>query len=573
MLEGRSILGVYTYVDYEGRDREVPGDRRQLSQQRLRDPLRARDRRRVLREREVRRGALLLPRLLGPAPAAREGALHALAGRAVPRAARARARARPGRHARRDRVPRPPAAASTRTRATRSPPRSCGASSRRGSPRNVEGIADFYFERGEYEAASERYRALLNEYPGLGFDPRVLFKLGECYAELQRADEADRIFRTLDGPVRGQRVRDARAPPDGDQPAVTSASRARCARALSDAERRCYEIGRRRWERGDREGALRAFERFLETRREFADVHYMVGTLHEQADDLAAAAESLREALRLNPGYAEAMVALASIYERLGEFSRSRALAERVAQLALPSAARSTPPRAASSPTSRPRSPTPIARRARCPMRSRPTARRSTAVPPSTTSATGSAITLREAGFPDRALAEFARVRRANPELLDAAVQTGLTLYTLGRGEEAIAEWRAVLERDRTREDARMYLRMVARAIGAAPEPPRSRSLRSRPRGSCASENRIPFARDFVVRCRKTAKQARVRPRSRAGGPMHTLRHVIQQPEADPRRPDRDGVRRRGADERGARRLHSGARGRAARRACSPSAT
>jgi len=25
----------------------------------------------------------------------------------------------------------------------------------------------------------------------------VLFKLGECYAELQRTDEADRIFRTL----------------------------------------------------------------------------------------------------------------------------------------------------------------------------------------------------------------------------------------------------------------------------------------------------------------------------------------------------------------------------------------
>jgi outer membrane protein assembly factor BamD len=62
---------------------------------------------------------------------------------------------------------------------------------------NAEGIADFYFQRGEFEAAAERYRALLNEYPGLGFDPRVLFKLGQCYAELQRADEADRIFRTL----------------------------------------------------------------------------------------------------------------------------------------------------------------------------------------------------------------------------------------------------------------------------------------------------------------------------------------------------------------------------------------
>src|SRR5262249_60215430 len=89
---------------------------------------------------------------------------------------------------------------------------------------------------------------------------------------------------------------------------------------------------------GARDGAAKAFERFLASRREFADVHYMVGMLREQADDLASAADSLREALRLNPAYAEAMVALASIYERLGEYSRSRALAERVAQQALPAA-------------------------------------------------------------------------------------------------------------------------------------------------------------------------------------------------------------------------------------------
>jgi len=62
---------------------------------------------------------------------------------------------------------------------------------------SVEGIADFYFDRGEYEAAAERYRALLNEYPGLGLDARVLFKLGQSYAELRRLDEADRIYRTL----------------------------------------------------------------------------------------------------------------------------------------------------------------------------------------------------------------------------------------------------------------------------------------------------------------------------------------------------------------------------------------
>ena len=60
-----------------------------------------------------------------------------------------------------------------------------------------ERIADFYRGREEYEAAAERYRLLLDANPGLGLDARVLLKLGDCYAALDRVDEADRIFRTL----------------------------------------------------------------------------------------------------------------------------------------------------------------------------------------------------------------------------------------------------------------------------------------------------------------------------------------------------------------------------------------
>ena len=38
-----------------------------------------------------------------------------------------------------------------------------------------------------------------------------------------------------------------------------------------------------------------------------------------------------------------------------------------------------------------------------------------------------------------------------------------MTLYTLGRTDDAIAEWEAVLAKDPTREDAKMYLRLVGR--------------------------------------------------------------------------------------------------------------
>jgi len=60
-----------------------------------------------------------------------------------------------------------------------------------------EGVGDFYRKRGEYEAAAERYRSVLNQYPGLGLDDRVLYKLARCYEALDRLDEADRIYRTI----------------------------------------------------------------------------------------------------------------------------------------------------------------------------------------------------------------------------------------------------------------------------------------------------------------------------------------------------------------------------------------
>ncbi len=62
---------------------------------------------------------------------------------------------------------------------------------------NVTQIAEYYLEREEYESAAERYRSLLNEYPGLGLDAEALFKLGVCYAEMLRVEEAERIFQSI----------------------------------------------------------------------------------------------------------------------------------------------------------------------------------------------------------------------------------------------------------------------------------------------------------------------------------------------------------------------------------------
>jgi outer membrane protein assembly factor BamD len=62
---------------------------------------------------------------------------------------------------------------------------------------NVSEIAEFYMDREEYESAAERYRSLLNEYPGLGLDAEALYNLGICYLEMRRVEEAERIFQSI----------------------------------------------------------------------------------------------------------------------------------------------------------------------------------------------------------------------------------------------------------------------------------------------------------------------------------------------------------------------------------------
>jgi tetratricopeptide (TPR) repeat protein len=187
----------------------------------------------------------------------------------------------------------------------------------------------------------------------------------------------------------------------------------------------------------------------------------MIGILQERKGELGAAGQALREALRINPSYTEAQLALAGVYENQGDFDRSREIAEAAGALARPS-------QGALDATTRGklanlqaqlgdafrevgelREAVEAYRKAldRCPNF------------PDIRNRLG--IALRDAGLPDRALAEFRRILRNHPTFYDASVQLGLTFYTLGRPEEAAKEWKAVAAKAPHREDAQTYLKMI----------------------------------------------------------------------------------------------------------------
>lgn len=62
---------------------------------------------------------------------------------------------------------------------------------------NMMEIGDFYLERTQYQSAATRYRRVLDDYPGLGNDAEALYKLGLCYEEMKRTDEALRLYHVV----------------------------------------------------------------------------------------------------------------------------------------------------------------------------------------------------------------------------------------------------------------------------------------------------------------------------------------------------------------------------------------
>ncbi|MBY0398850.1 tetratricopeptide repeat protein, partial [Myxococcota bacterium] len=241
------------------------------------------------------------------------------------------------------------------------------------------------------------------------------------------------------------------------------ADQTRSYRAVSPSasDREWLEQGRRAFERGDDEAALGHLERVVASGLRFADVHYRLGLVHERRGELEQSAAALREAIRINPAYVEALLALASVCERSGDFDQARRLAERAGELARPGAGgldattrgKLTNQQAALADALAGAG---LLREAveqyrlaleRCPtyhdIRHR------------------LGVTLREAGLPFQALTEFERILDARPELLESRIQQGLTWYAMGRPEEARRAWQEVLALEPTQREAAMYLRLV----------------------------------------------------------------------------------------------------------------
>jgi tetratricopeptide (TPR) repeat protein len=67
------------------------------------------------------------------------------------------------------------------------------------------------------------------------------------------------------------------------------------------------------------------------------------------------------------------------------------------------------------------------------------------------------------------AVAEFEHAKKLRPDFVPARIHLGVTMFSLGRRDAAIAEWQEVLRIDPQNKSAQLYIRMVNDENGPQP--------------------------------------------------------------------------------------------------------
>lgn len=241
---------------------------------------------------------------------------------------------------------------------------------------------------------------------------------------------------------------------------------------MDERLRRLITLGREHYASREYDKAEKYLAQVVKEHRAFADIFNMLGVIYHDQGRFQQAQESFEEALTINPSYTEAALNLAVTYNDLGKYSQAREVYVR----------------AIARTRSEPRSLDPFARGKIANMHADlgdayagvgfyPEAIREyhkalELCPQFADLRTRLASLHRDMGDTTAAQRELEIVKTTNPRFVPARVSLGVTLYSLGRIEEALHEWETALELDPENKAARVYLQMIRDEAGATAEAP-----------------------------------------------------------------------------------------------------
>jgi tetratricopeptide (TPR) repeat protein len=237
---------------------------------------------------------------------------------------------------------------------------------------------------------------------------------------------------------------------------------------MDDRLRRLITLGREHYLAREYEKAERYLSQVVQEHRGFADIFNMLGVIYHDQGRFQQAQEAFEEALKINPNYTEAALNLAVTYNDLGKYGQAR-------DIYLRAIARSR---------AEPRSLDPFARGKIANMHAdlgqayagvgfypeaiREYQKALELCPNFVDLRTKLANIYRDAGDTASALRELEIVKTTNARYAPARVALGVMLFSIGKRDDAIREWEAVLSMDKDNKQAKAYLHMVREEPHAA---------------------------------------------------------------------------------------------------------
>lgn len=202
-------------------------------------------------------------------------------------------------------------------------------------------------------------------------------------------------------------------------------------------------------------------EKVVQHTDSFADVHNMLGVIFHDLGQFSQAQNALENALRINPAYTEAALNLAVLYNDLGEYDRAKEV-YRTALKQSRNATDTLEPFVAGKIANMHADVADAYRSAGHLELAIAEYRKAVELGPGFVDIrTRLASALRDFGQPEQAATECQKAIAERDEYIPAHIILGVCYYSLGRSEDALAEWRWVLERDPDNARAMTYTSMV----------------------------------------------------------------------------------------------------------------
>lgn len=229
---------------------------------------------------------------------------------------------------------------------------------------------------------------------------------------------------------------------------------------MDDRIKQLLVLGREHFDRREYERAEHVLRQVLDKTDRYADVYNMLAVILHERGDFVAAEQHFERAVELNPNYTEALLNLAVTYNDLGKYEAARQVYARIR--------RDDGQAGVADPFIRGK----IANMhadlsqayadAGCKQDAIEQLKRAVELCPSFADLqTRLGSLYRDSDNFALARQHYEAARAANPTYAPARVLLGVTLLSLGKIDEATAEWHEVLTIDPENRSAKMYLRMV----------------------------------------------------------------------------------------------------------------